>query len=138
MWNLTRHFTLGYLTGGVVVSFVACFLVRSGNYAFWQLCLGYMFTACLTGVMFGGTAKVIGYPQGSATNGRFALRSGLCCVFLEFAIATATHSFEVGRALLFVLPIAAAVVYVIFARRDWRRRVLTGVQADAIPTVSTD
>ena len=124
MWNLTKHFAFGYLLGGIAVSFVTSFILHSGDYAFWQLCAGYMVTACLSGVMFGGTAKVIGYPQSSSVDGRVALIAGIACTFIEFAITTAVHSFEVGRVLLFALPVGAALVYSIRARREWRRRVL--------------
>jgi len=127
MWNLTKHFSFGYLMGGIAVSFISCFIIRSGDYAFWQLCAGYMVTACLSGVMYGFTSKILGYPQASATDGRLALLSGTGCTVVEFLLTTATHSFEVGRVLLFALPVGAAVMYTLRARREWRRRVLTGV-----------
>jgi hypothetical protein len=127
MWNLTKHFSFGYLMGGIAASFISCFLMRNSDFAFWQLCAGYMVTACLSGVMFGGASKILGYPQASATDGRLALIAGAGCTVVEFVLSTATHSIEVGRVLLFVLPVGAAVMYTLRARREWRRRVLTGV-----------
>jgi len=127
MWKLTNHFALGYLMGGIAVSFVDCFLLRNDHFAFWQFCAGYIVTCCLCGVMFGGASKILGYPQASAADGPLALISGAACTFVAFGVHIGIQSFQVDRIFLFALPIAAAVVYTLRARREWRRRVLTGV-----------
>ncbi len=120
MWPLCKRFAMGSLLGGVLASLATIFILGDRTYALWQLCWGYSASSCLAGLLFSGTARLLGQPRGnpSKANLRFAWIAGTIATLLQFMGSIMTGSFEVERAFLFGVPPLAALLFVWKMRRQ--------------------
>ena|SRR5579862_4121245 len=134
MWRLSQRFAMGSLLGGVAVSLCTLFILHDHTYALWQLCWGYATTACLSGLLFGGTARLLGQPRGdlSRKNLRFTWIAGAMAPVLQFTGTTLTRNLETEQTLLFVLPPLAAILLVWKLRRQGSRSDCPAVMQDEI------
>ena len=108
MWTLTRHFAFGYLIGGVVVSFFSCVLIGNSQFLLWQLCIGYMMAACFSGLAYAVGLKLARWLRNMDL--KLAAISGGACAVMEYLLSTMIQSLNWNRAILFALPIVAALI----------------------------
>src|SRR5881398_2189778 len=107
MWTLMKYFMLGSVCGGVAVSFVSAVLLHETDSAFWQLCIGYVALACLTGAIYGIALRIMAFAlrrvtQDDAWRG---LATGAITTAAQYAVTTVLGDHESDKAVLVLAPL---------------------------------
>ena len=115
-----KYFVWGSICGGAAVSFVSCFVLHDAGAAFWQLCLGYVVFACLSGAIYAGALKCMAFALRRVTqeDAWRGLASGAISTAAQYAVTSVSGNHESGLILLFLAPVCAAAVDAFRARRE--------------------